>query len=191
MIKINLSEKEYSFPQSWEEVSYEKYMQLNSNDELNYMYKNIIDVSILSGIPQETLEELSLEEFMKFDISWMSNFPSANIKNEWIFGGEKYVVHNFDDMTTREYYDATHFAKNPKTFDKMLAVILRPETEEKYNPKLLNKRADMLKKELNAAEVQKVIGFFLNGTGGLLNHLTTFLYRLKEMEEKEKKDGDC
>lgn len=190
MIKLELQGQQYDFPQSWEEVSYEKFIQLTQNDELNYMYKNIIDVSILSGIPQELLENLPLQEFLKFNIAWMAEFPKLDIKNEWVINGEQYMVHSFDDMNTRSYFDATHFAKDVKTFDKMLAIIFRPISEEKYNPKLVNKRAELLKKELNALEVQKIIGFFLTGTGGLLNNLMTYLPQIEIVTKQMMEVGD-
>lgn len=191
MKTIKLENREYNFPTSWKEVSFDKYLAINKVDEINDMYKIAKFVSILSGIEYEKVLEIPFSEFNKIPIDWMIKVEDK-VQNEWIINDIKYCISlNLNQMTTAEYMDTVTFSKSIDTFDKLIAIILRPEGE-KYSSVNLEARAKLLRNNLNGNDVYNITNFFLTGEMGLFESLTTFLQKIQKEEktEKEMMDGE-
>lgn len=184
MKKINLEGKEYDFPTSWKEVSFDKYLEINKVDEINDMYKIAKFISILSGIEYEKVLEIPFSEFNKIPIDWMLKVE-PHIGNEYIIDDIKYKISlSLNSMSTAEYFDTLSFSKTIDDYHKLIAVILRPEGE-KYDGSKIEERARLFRQKLNAADIYNITNFFLTGEQGLLENLTTFLQKIQETQEKE------
>lgn len=133
MIKIEIDNKVYEMPSSFNELKLGKFIEANSiigNDP----DENVAElVSVLSGIPKDILLDLPYSEFIKLSNSCDFIKDGIEEKPQYIYelDGIKYGMQfDFSKMTTAEYLDIDHFSKDNHidNLHILMAIIYRPIT---------------------------------------------------------------
>lgn len=105
----------YTYPESWDELMLNKFIELTlikeDEDELDKMIKII---SALTGIPNEKLLDLPYTEFQKIQNACTFVFDDNKHDLQYIIeiDGVKYGFdYDITKMTAAEYFDIDHFIK--------------------------------------------------------------------------------
>lgn len=179
MISVNIElqeeTKSYDFPTSWDEVSVEQFMKLFENDKpiVNELMGSVRVVSILSGIDEEIIMAMDIEDFKKLSTSL--NFIGQEISTPEIdfieIDGEKYYLYkDFNKMTTGEIITIELLMENNggniySVMPELLCVFLRKKNEngvfEKFNTEMMS-RKDKFKK-VSIDKIHHIFSFFLTG----------------------------
>lgn len=184
MKTIIIKDKKYNLPESWREVTFEQFIEIQKIDEnINELYKLAHIVSILTNIDYNVILNMPFSEFNKLDLSWLNKIEK-NEKNEWEIEGRIYKINsNLDAMTLSEFIDTQEFSKKIDDYPKLLGVLLRP-VGEPYNSELVNERAELFKKRLNALDVYHITSFFLLGENGFITNSRIYLNKMMDMKKK-------
>lgn len=166
IITIEGIDKKFNFPTDLSELSIEKFQEVskvepNANDELE-TYSKII--SILSGIPEDTLESIPYSEFKKL-IDYCQFLYKESINTEpnfeVVIGNEKYKFDTeVSKYSLRNYLDLDTIIKESKrhklevdNLPILMAMMYRKVDKkgkiEKYDHTIINERADIFKKHMN------------------------------------------
>lgn len=175
MIKIEIEDKVFNFPENWDEVSLEKLMKLNTAQKSKWssdieMSSNIIN--ILSDIPTDIVLDLSLEDFTQLAdlITWIDKLPTKKVDHIMI-DGVKYIPVDLTNITTGEFISLEVF--NKENADDNLhfisAILIRPEVNgriEKLKDMIdIQQRAVLFKEKLMVGDLWPIVdGFFYGAT---------------------------
>lgn len=180
MIQLNLTldgvESTYNIPTGWEDISLAKFSEMFATDvsDLHKIEQSVKHISILSGIPEDTLYEFSPLDFntvatyFKFMYEPVPNNNSESI----IIDGEEYFLKtdfktlSFGEQTSIEIILEANNGDVMKCMDKLLCIFLRKKNEagelEKFSNSFM-KRVDKFK-SIPIASVYSIFTFFLNMT---------------------------
>lgn len=89
-------------------------------------------VSVLTGLPLETIENLPLSKFLQLGnaIKFLNEKPKRNVhKNEYILNGSAYVLtEDISKLTTAQFLDFQNYQKeSPIDYCKILSCFLTPK----------------------------------------------------------------
>lgn len=185
MIKVNFEiddeVKEFSVPESWSEVTVAQFMEIvkiqESMEELNILQKTIRMVVILTGIPEDYVEMIPIEQFYKIkDILEYTNAEVDTTPCESItLEGETYFIKNeFNQLTMGETITIETLMEGSKNvievFDKLLCVFLRKKKEngklEAFKSTFIEERKEIFGKA-PISEMYSVLVFFSGGGSSL------------------------
>jgi hypothetical protein len=185
MVKVNFEiddeVKEFSVPESWSEVTVSQFMEIvkiqESMEELNILQKTIRMVVILTGIPEEYVEMIPIEQFYKIrDILEYTNEEVDTKACESItLDGETYFIKNeFNQLTMGETITIETLMDGSKNvievFDKLLCVFLRKKKEngklEAFKSTFIEERAEIFGKA-PISDMYSVLVFFSGGGSSL------------------------
>lgn len=119
---------------SWDEVTLNDYIQLQqiitSNIPEDYQLSNM--VSVLTGLPLETIENLPLSQFLQLgnSLKFMNEKPKREVhKSEYILNGTTYVLtEDISKLTTAQFLDFQNFQReSPIDYTKILSCFLIPK----------------------------------------------------------------
>lgn len=107
MIIIEINEKEYNLPQSWNEVNIEMFEKVMKHASILSTYKSEVLYTlemfgILSGAPIEELRKMNRESFEKIGnlCEWANEEITPTGKNRWIIEGDEYMaVDNMNSLS--------------------------------------------------------------------------------------------
>lgn len=107
MIIIEINDKEYNLPQSWNEVNIETFEKVMKHSSVLSTYKSEVlytleMFSILSGAPVDELKQMNRESFDKIGslCEWANEEIQPTHKDRWIIEGEEYkAVNNMNSLT--------------------------------------------------------------------------------------------
>lgn len=145
MLKVKINEKEYKFPESFDEISMSDYCRVfydlmettskMSEDEIRIItLKNeakIIsrllheDDDFVQSLPLEVFGMLREKAFWIYDISSFLDSKNFYLKID----GKKYFIPNPEEMSLRQYIDADMTMKekdNKQQFIELLSILLLP-----------------------------------------------------------------
>lgn len=182
MIKIEIEDKVFNFPENWDEVSLEKLMKLNTAQKSKWssdieMSSNIIN--ILSDIPTDIVLDLSLEDFTQLAdlITWIDKLPTKKVDHIMI-DGVKYIPVDLTNITTGEFISLEVF--NKENADDNLhfisAILIRPEVNgriEKLKDMIdIQQRAVLFKEKLMVGDLWPIVdGFFYGAASSSLKNM--------------------
>lgn len=160
MIKINLNDKIYEFPEVWSEVILDKFIQITEikTDDLDEIEKNLQILSVLTGIPFEEIDELPYTEYAR--LASICHFifydDKAPVKREFTIDNIDYVmIDDITKITTAEFVDMDSILANKETtisnLHIFLAILYRPKVNgkiEKYNSDSVAERAEIFRNKL-------------------------------------------
>lgn len=172
MYEFNFNEKDYKFPDCWEDLLVEdfiKIVKLEKTKEL-YQFDELYAaklVELLLGIDESEFDEFDLEIFTLLAEKLLFLQTPAEYKNkkEVFINGVKYVApKNFNKLTMGEYSSIKILTKD-KPYEEqillILSIVLRPEGE-KFEASKIGERIELYKK-CRLVDVNEIVTFFLSG----------------------------
>lgn len=189
MTQIEINEKKYNLPESWEEITLGKFMSyyiMEKNKESDKLEYFISLLALLMECPKDEVEGLYLSDIKSLvnELEWLSIMPEQKEKRLFEIvndNGEvvKYVMRDSAKLKAKEQITAEYILKDEKdntlSFPILLAILLRPATEYKnmetgeieYRPNELDEdmdviinRSEIFKKKLNISEIYGPLVFF-------------------------------
>jgi len=202
MITLELNEKEYKLPTTFNEMNIEMYSKLISIDkDLSDMdkYKKII--SLLTGIDEETVNQIKVEQLklIQDKIQFMFNADKIELVDRFSIDGQKYGFnYDLNQMSFGEYIDLEEFSKPEEVNNNLhilMAILYRPIKTKKsffrknkdykiidYDSENVMKRAELFKTKLMMDKVLGGMVFFsILSTTTILNSQD---YSVKELKKK-------
>lgn len=175
----------FTIPESWDEITLEKFIQLQSlyQEENKPTIKEII--SVLSNIPLDELNQypaLVIEKIAD-KIDYLKDNISNDILNYIDIDGERYTINHMEELKFGEYVDVqTVLDSDRNNFPAILGILCRKEGEI-YNDDFialeLNKRIEMFAHQ-PVTKIYPMIGFFLNLYLLSPNNIQLFSEKLKD-----------
>lgn len=179
MVKVNLEiddeVKEYSLPESWDDVTIEEFIKIFSFDrnDLTPIELSVKVINILTGIDEETILMIDVDNFNK--INETIKFTGKDVvpvNCEYVeLNGEKYYLKSdFSQLTMGEVISIEILLQSAdgnlfKVMDKLLCIFLRKKKEngklETFKGEFMN-RADLFK-TTPISKVYNIFSFFLDG----------------------------
>ena len=174
-----------AIPESWDEITLEKFIQLQSlyQEENKPTIKEII--SVLSEIPLNELNQYPaiIIEKIADKIDYLKDNISNDILNYIDIDGERYTINHMEELKFGEYVDVqTVLDGDRNNFPAILGILCRKEGEI-YNDDFialeLNKRIEMFAHQ-PITKIYPMIGFFLNLYLLSPNNIQLFSEKLKD-----------
>lgn len=179
MISVNIELEEgtktYEFPTSWDDVTVEQFTKLFDGHKYtdNQLLGSVRVMSILSGIDEETIMSMDVEDFKT--LSTHLNFVGDEVGTSDVdyleLDGEKYYLYkDFNKMTTGEVITIELLMeKNEgniyKIMPELLCIFLRKKKKdgsfEKFNTSMMG-RADKFK-NIEISKIHHIFNFFSTG----------------------------
>lgn len=183
MIKIEIEDKVYNFPENWEEVNLEKLMKLNISQKSKWssdieMSSNIIN--ILSDIPTDIVLDLSLDDFTQLAnlITWIDKLPTKKV-DHIVIDDVRYVPVDLGNMTAGEFISLEVFNKEnaDDNLHFIASILIRPEVNgriEKLKDMIdIQQRAVLFKEKLMVGDLWPIVdGFFYGAASSSLINMS-------------------
>jgi len=184
MIELKIEGKIYQMPNSWEEVTLKKYIEIQSVEE-DGAKQLIAYISILSGCPLKTLLQVSLDSLSNFDMSWLNKPMSEGVEMILVIDGKKYgLIKDMKKISLGEYVDLDYYTlgESHKNLHYILAIMMRPVILEdgelyiieKYDSEKLEDRAKIFFEFMNMKQLHNCSHFFSNSANGFIQNLKSF-----------------
>ena len=145
MIKLKINDKEYSFPNKWDDISMKEYCHMfynlptaDSEASEGEKYAQMIDneaiiISRLLGEKDDFVSNLPIDVFLTLQNEMKFIYSIADFSDSKIFhlniDGRKYFMPEPQEMSLRQYIDADMIMKedeNENQFIELLACLLLP-----------------------------------------------------------------
>lgn len=172
MYEFKFNEKEYKFPDCWDDLLVEDFIKILKLEKTKELYQHdelyaAKLVELLLGISEEEFNDFDLELFTLLAEKLIFLHEPADYKNkkEVFINGVKYVSpKNFNKLTMGEYSSIKIITKD-KPYEEqillILSIIFRPEGE-KFEAAKIGERVELYKK-CRLVDVYEIITFFLSG----------------------------
>lgn len=172
MVKIQIGEKSYDFPESFAELKLGRWIKATSLavGETDEISKNVALVSAIAGIPEDDLLDLPATEFRKLQelSTALADLKPGEPAFELEIAGTKYgLATNISQMTTAEYLDLDTLVTDQESLSSNLAVVMailyRPIGKdgkpERYRPQDVEARAALFLEEMPCSAVFSALNF--------------------------------
>ena len=174
-VKINNKGKKklYNVVESWEEVTLEKFMELNMGKAKSKSQEALETITALSTLPEKLIKELPLSSVsMIFERLAQLQIETEGVLHQlYTIDNVEYGFHpDLSEITLGEYADIETFVNLglQKNLHNIMAILFRPVIEksdgiytiEAYDGDI-KIRAEKMKK-MNAMQVQSALVFFWN-----------------------------
>lgn len=178
-----------AIPESWDEITLEKFIQLQSlyQEENKPTIKEII--SVLSEIPLDELNQypaLVIEKIAD-KIDYLKDNISDEILNYIDIDGERYTINHMEELKFGEYVDVQTVLDSDRTnFPAILGILCRKEGEI-YNDDFialeLNKRIEMFAHQ-PITKIYPMILFFITCSLLSESNIQSFSENLKDQADR-------
>jgi hypothetical protein len=174
-IDLGNEKKTYNLPQSWDEVSVDDYVKLTSinNDKLSQVQIVVKNLSVLTGIDEETMYKIPMETFnglVEYLTFFNQPIDGDLVDYVEIDGDKYYVKKDFDKLTlgetisidviTEKYEDNFNLA-----IKELLCIFLRKKVDgklEEFSNDMMG-RVDLFGK-ISINKIHKLFSFFSVGS---------------------------
>jgi hypothetical protein len=196
MNKITINETEYTYPSTWDEVTFGTWEEFQLiltkklDPEGQYSYDTLLDVMVMfTKIPRDIFlnAPVTLFEgvFNTIKFLWNNELDKIEIAATIEMDGNTYYVNDDPNITFGEWIDRDavleHYPENEK-FSAMIAILLR-EPNKKYSPDDLKNRQAIIKRQPVKA-IFPMINFFLKKKNLLLKSLIVYSQTLLVLRMK-------
>lgn len=152
---------------TWSDISYKRYLEIKDkiieiNTE-NSIEFNIQFVSIVSGIPVETINKISLTKYSKLiqEYAPLFKLPEELELNEFCWNEIKYIIDdNIESFTVEQWSDLEAMQGSQDSIGNVFALLIKKEDEGVYSSKNRLERIDLIY-EMPTDIVYGVASFFL------------------------------
>ena len=173
-VTLNWEDKSetYSVPTGWDDVSVETFCKLfRQADELHPRLKLVKNIEILTGIPEESLMELTMDTFNEIvaNFAFINTDVTGELREYVELEGEKYYLksefkdYTYGEQTSIEIILEQNDGNIMQCMDKMLCVMLRKKVDgklERFNSDFMDRYE--LFKSIPISHIYKLITFFLS-----------------------------
>lgn len=180
-ITIDDEVRQYEFPNSWSEITIDKYKKLHSipkSEENNLMYSFDL-LNAISGIEKDILYLMDIEDFKSLiDQLKFIYTPIESSQVDYVeLNGDKYYLHtDYSKYTAGEIISIdTILKKHDHNYvlciDELLCIFLRKKIDdkiEKFTTDLFKRRE--LFSTISISDVNNVFVFFLTGNNSSINN---------------------
>jgi hypothetical protein len=183
MIIVEINDKEYNLPKSWNEVSIEMFEKIMKQASILSTYKSQVlysleMFSILCGAPIDELKEMNRESFDKMGdlCNWVNDEIEPSGVSSWTIEGTEYkAVSNMNALTMGDNISLEimiNESDEANILGNILPILIRKTkqvTKEDGSVKVsitdfdaenYNETRDLFKKNLNVADVFQLKSFF-------------------------------
>ena len=195
-IKKEGKTKNYNIVDSWEDVTLEKFMQLNMEEDVSKTKEVEQTIALLSDLPQKLIKELSLRDVINIfeKLAELQVQENEMLTTTLTIDDVEYGMHpDLSEITLGEYADIETYVKMglQKHLPEIMAILFRPIVEkegdvytiEAYNGDIKIRAEKM--KQMNAEQVQKVLVFFWTFVRLLLVILPLSLIKSNQKNNKK------
>ena len=195
-IKKEGKTKNFNIVDSWEDVTLEKFMQLNMEEDVSKTKEVEQTIALLSDLPQKLIKELSLRDVINIfeKLAELQVQENEMLTTTLTIDGVEYGMHpDLSEITLGEYADIETYVKMglQKHLPEIMAILFRPIVEkegdvytiEAYNGDIKIRAEKM--KQMNAEQVQKVLVFFWTFVRLLLVILPLSLIKSNQKNNKK------
>jgi hypothetical protein len=195
-IKKEGKTKNYNIVDSWQDVTLEKFMQLNMEEDVSKTKEVEQTIALLSDLPQKLIKELSLRDVTNIfeKLAELQVQENEMLTTTLTIDGVEYGMHpDLSEITLGEYADIETYVKMglQKHLPEIMAILFRPIVEkegdvytiEAYNGNIKIRAEKM--KQMNAEQVQKVLVFFWTFVRLLLVILPLSLIKSNQKNNKK------
>jgi|TARA_R110000744_G_scaffold378850_1_gene495648 hypothetical protein len=192
-MKINVKKdgqnKSYTIIDSWEDVTLEKWAELNSKNKESKgkAAEAIANITTLSTLPKDLLKELTLNDVAALmnKLADIQSRANSKLKNKIEVEGKIYGFHpNLESITIGEYADIELCIDDgiENNLPAIMAILYRPITEQKENWYDIEpydadskKVREQIFKQMPAETVESALVFFWSFVSVLLSLLPQYL----------------
>lgn len=192
MIKIKVGDIELDMVSNWDELSWEKYLEIlklenNKSKYLSNLLYTQKFIAILCGVDETILDDLEIEQFNTLEQIIIDGFDVGDLQDHtitadhFVINGITYAYYNQNTINKitlgEQSWIETMKSRNSDNYDVILyelAVLIRPANKiitkegremwkmDKFNPEDVELRAEILKKHLSIKDMLKINNFFLS-----------------------------
>ncbi len=186
--------KEFKLISKWEDVTMEKWLQIEGYHDGTKSKAAEETIAALSNIPKDLIKQLELKDVAAImgKLSELQAEQGTSLKRVIEIEGKRYGYHpNLDEITLGEYADIETMIKNglDKNMPELMAILYRPIIEENNDVYTIEAydgnisiRAEEMKK-MSAEQVQSALRFFFAlGREFLMIMPSSLMEQLKEMK---------
>ena len=192
-IKKQGKTKDFNLINKWEDVTMEKWLQIEGYHDGTKSKEAQETIAALSNIPKDLINQLELKDVAKImaKLSEVQASTNSSLKRLVEIKGVRYGFHpNLDEITLGEYADIETMIKNglDKNLPELMAILYRPIIEENndvytieaYDGNISIRAEEM--KQMAAEQVQSALRFFFAlGREFLMILPSSLMEQLKEM----------
>ena len=188
--------KEFKLISKWEDVTMEKWLQIEGYHDGTKSKAAEETIAALSNIPKDLIKQLELKDVAAImgKLSELQAEQGTSLKRLVEIDGVRYGFHpNLDEITLGEYADIETMIKNglDKNMPELMAILYRPIIEENNDVYTIEAydgnisiRAEEMKK-MSAEQVQSALRFFFAlGREFLMIMPSSLMEQLKEMKRR-------
>lgn len=172
---------EITIPTEPSEITLGQYLLLRNISEEDE-FGELKMISVLCDVEMDVVNKLSVDDFNSISETLAITInKQTKERARFKIGDVEYgFIPNLDDITIGEYIDLDNFIRDEKNLHKVMSILYRPITEDKFGKYRI--------KEYNSDEidfdimydcpydvVQNSLVFFYNLGNELLNHIPTYL----------------
>lgn len=179
MIDLEIGKVKYELPESYDELSLGKFIELskvldNKNDSKSDLRFSLEILSKLIGCDIAVLYLLSVSDMniLVDEISWVNNNPTKKTKKNITIDGNDYGFVSLNGITTGEMISIESFQQNltdnRDNLHFVMAILFRPiedgkvvKLEDDFD--VIRSRAEMFKEKMMIGEVYGPLINFMNG----------------------------
>ena len=130
-IKKEGKTKNYNIVDSWEDVTLEKFMQLNMEEDVTKTKEVEQTIALLSDLPQKLIKELSLRDVINIfeKLAELQVQENEMLTTTLTIDGVEYGMHpDLSEITLGEYADIETYVKMglQKHLPEIMAILFRP-----------------------------------------------------------------
>ena len=172
MVKIQIGDKSYDFPETWQELKLGRWIAATSlvTEETDDITKNVRLVSAIAGIPEDDLLDLPYTEYAKLAqlSTALADLRPGEPAFELEIAGTKYgLATEISKMTTAEYLDLDSLVTDRDSLSSNLATVMailyRPIGKdgkpERYRSQDVEERARIFLEEMPCSAVFSALSF--------------------------------
>lgn len=181
---------------SWDKITFAVWNKIEKlNDLEDDFEKNVGLLAILADVDEDTLLSMPLPQFAKLmaETEFMQKMPTAEIKEEYVVNGNKYVVKiNPQHFTVNQWVDYSTLSANMKENKvRVLATVILPKGKEYGNYDIEEVIKDI--NDMPITDIFAINAFFLLSYKALLIGTLTFsvkkmkkIMKMKKLSEEQK-----
>lgn len=172
MVKIQIGDKSYDFPETWQELKLGRWIAATSivTEDDDDIDKNVKLVSAIAGIPEDDLLDLPYTEYSKLAglSTALADLRPGEPAFELEIAGVKYgLATEISKMTTAEYLDLDSLVTDRDSLSSNLATVMailyRPIGKdgkpERYRSQDVEERAKLFLEEMPCSAVFSSLNF--------------------------------
>ena len=182
MIDLTIGKENFELPESYDELSLGRFIELSKVLDKQKEYKSDLRFSLevlskLIGCEVSLLYELSIDDvsLLSEEIKWINENPKRTKNNKVVIDDKEYLAVSTNKITTGEMISIESFQQNitdnRDNLHYVMAILFRPVVDGKVCPleddfDIITERAELFKEKMMIGEVYGPLMGFTSGASG-------------------------